>query len=205
MQVSIYYFSVEGISSSVFESQVYAYVANLRANNIPANLIIGQRYKARISLKKLLRLRRESNTHFVFLPQQLNYAKQAKRLAKRLPNNDLVILHCRNIEATYSGWLVQQQKENIRVLYDVRGYGEDEMKYFGSKKEVAKFEKINNDLFHAPIFYNFVSERLRTLYEEKYQVVIENHSICVSAYNDTIFKPNLTTDKASTEKPKVVF
>src|SRR5699024_6254812 len=181
-------------SSSVFESQVYAYVANLRANNIPANLIIGQRYKARISLKKLLKLRRESNTHFVFLPQQLNYAKQAKRLAKRLPNNDLVILHCRNIEAAYIGWLVQQQKENIRVLYDVRSYIEDEKKYFGDFKGSAFFEKINKELFHAPIFFNFVSDRLHKLYEEKYQVTIENYSVCVSAYNDFIFKPNLKND-----------
>lgn len=205
MQVPIYYFTVEGISSSVFESQVYAYVATLRAKNIPVNLIIGQRYKARVNLKKLIGLRGEANTQFMFLPQQLNYAKQARRLAKRLPSNDLSILHCRSIEAAYIGWLVQQKKENIRVLYDVRGYTEDEQKYFGDHKGIALFEKINKELFSAPIFFNFVSERLHTLYEEKYQMKITNYSICVSAYNDTIFKPNLAKDRNPTEKPKVVF
>jgi len=205
MQVPIYYFTVEGISSSVFESQVYAYIATLRANNIPANLIIGQRYKARISLKKLLRLRREANTHFMYLPQKLNYAKQAKRLIKRLPDKNLAVLHCRNIEAAYIGWLVQQQKRNIRVLYDVRGYTENEKKYFGDLKGIAVFEKINKELFQAPIFFNFVSERLHTLYEKKYQVEIENYSICVSAYNDTIFQPNLTNDIESKEGTKIVF
>jgi len=205
MQVPIYYFTVEGISSSVFESQVYAYVTSLRANNIPVNLIIGQRYKARISLKKLLRLRGESNTQVMFLPQQLNYAKQAKRLAKQLPEKNLAVLHCRNIEAAYIGWLVQQQKENIRVLYDVRGYTEDENKYFGDQKGITKSERINEELFHAPIFFNFVSERLHTLYENKYQVEIVNYSICASAYNDTIFKPNLTKDIDASEKLKVVF
>jgi len=205
MQVPIYYFTVEGISSSVFESQVYAYVNTLRANNILVNLIIGQRYKARVNLKKLISLKREAYTHFMLLPQKLNYVKQAERLVKKLPDKDLAILHCRNIEAAYIGWLVQQQKENIRVLYDVRSYIEDEKKYFGDFKGSAFFEKINKELFHAPIFFNFVSDRLHKLYEEKYQVTIENYSVCVSAYNDFIFKPNLKNDVNPLEKIKVVF
>lgn len=205
MQVPIYYFTVEGISSSVFESQVYAYVSSLRINNIPVKLIIGQRYKARASLKKLSKLRREPNTEFLFLPQKLNYAKQAKRLAKRLPDKKLAILHCRNIEAAYIGWLVQQQKSNIRVLYDVRGYVEDEMRYFEDSKGEKQYAEMNKELFHAPIFFNFVSERLHKVYEEKYQTEIKNHSICVSAYNDTIFKPYLTQEIDIAEKPKLVF
>lgn len=205
MQVPIYYFTVEGISSSVFESQVYAYVSSLRKNNIPVKLIIGQRYKARASIKKLSRLRRERNTQFLFLPQKLNYAKQAKRLARRLPNNEVTILHCRNIEAAYIGWLVQQQKQNIRVLYDVRGYVEDEMRYFEDSKGAKQYVEMNKELFHAPIFFNFVSERLREVYEEEYQTEIKNYSICVSAYNDTIFKPYLTEEIDLEEKPKLVF
>lgn len=205
MQASIYYFTVEGISSSVFESQVYAYVSSLRENNIPVKLIIGQRYKARVSIKKLFKLRQEANTQFMFLPQQLNYTRQAKRLAKRLPDKKMAILHCRNIEAAYIGWLVQQQKQNIRVLYDVRGYVEDEMRYFNDLKELKKYKEINKELFHAPIFFNFVSERLRKVYEEEYQTEIKNYSICVSAYNDTIFKPYLPENLDSTEKPKLVF
>lgn len=205
MQVPIYYFTVEGISSSVFESQVYAYVFSLRKNKIPVKLIIGQRYKARASLKKLSRLRREANTQFLFLPQKLNYAKQAKRLARRLPDKEKTILHCRNIEAAYIGWLVQLQKPNIRVLYDVRGYVEDEMRYFKNSKGIKQYAGMNKELFHAPIFFNFVSERLRKVYEEEYQTEIKNYSICVSAYNDTIFKPYLTEDIDFTEKPKLVF
>src|SRR5690625_4314915 len=91
------------------------------------------------------------------------------------------------------------------VLHDVRGYTEDENKYFGDQKGITKSERINEELFHAPIFFNFVSERLHTLYENKYQVEIVNYSICASAYNDTIFKPNLTKDIDASEKLKVVF
>lgn len=205
MQVPIYYFTVEGISSSVFESQVYAYTSALRANNIPVNLIIGQRYKARVSINKLLRLSREKHTQFIFLPQQLNFVKQAQRLAKRLPDDEETILHCRNIEAAYIGWLVQQQNPNIKVLYDVRGYVEDEMRYFGDSKGAEQYEEMNKVLFHAPIYFNFVSERLHKLYEEKYQVTIKNYSICVSAYNDSIFKPYITETIDFIEKPKLVF
>lgn len=205
MQVPIYYFTVEGISSSVFESQVYAYVNTLRANNILVNLIIGQRYKARVNIKKLISLRREANTQIMLLPQKLNYVKQAERLVKRLPNKDLAVLHCRSIEAAYIGWLVQQQKENIRVLYDVRGYIENEKSYFGDFKGSKLFKKINKELFHAPIFFNFISESLYKLYQKKYQVTLKNYSVCVSAYNDTIFKPNLNNDIDSVEKTKVVF
>lgn len=205
MQVPIFYFTVEGISSSVFESQVYAYVSSLRKNNIPVKLIIGQRYKARASIKKLSRLSREANTQFLFLPQNLNYSKQAKRLAKRLPDKQPAILHCRNIEAAYIGWLIQQQKPNIRVLYDVRGYVEDEMRYFDDLKGAKHYAEVNKELFHAPIFFNFVSERLRKVYEEEYQIEIKNYSTCVSAYNDTIFKPYLTEEINLAEKPKLVF
>lgn len=206
MQTSIYYFTVEGISSSVFESQVYAYVSALRENNIPVQLIIGQRYKARVNIKKLFRLSREKHTQFMFLPQHLDFNKQAKRLAKRLPDKVKVILHCRNIEAAYIGLLVQQQKKNIQVLYDVRGYVEDEKRYFEDSKGVEQYEKVNKKLFHAPIYFNFVSNKLREVYESKYQVSIKNYSVCVSAYNDTIFTPYSTTKAVDIlKKPKVVF
>lgn len=205
MQIPIYYFTVEGISSSVFESQVYAYISTLRSQGIPAKLIIGQRYKARASIKKLFQLSREDNTQFMFLPQQLDYAKKANRLANRLPNNRKIILHCRNIEAAYIGLLARQKNKNIKLLYDVRGYVEDELRYFKDFNRLEKFEKMHKALFKEPLYYNFVSDKLREVYEDNYHVKFKNYSICVSAYNDKIFKFNPSYTIKSSSKPKVVF
>lgn len=205
MSASIYYFTVEGISSSVFESQVNAYVSALRGKGIPVQLIIGQRLKARVSLKKFFNLRFQKHTEFVFLPQNIDFQKAAKRLLKRLPKTQKTVLHCRNIEAAYIGWLVQQQRPNIRVLYDVRGYVEDEMRYFGNPKAAELYSTLNKELFNAPIAFNFVSQRLFDLYTERYQVQIKDYIICVSAYNDLLFKPSFKELSITKAKPKLIF
>src|SRR5699024_349995 len=184
----------------------YAYISALRAQGVPAKLIIGQRYKARVSIKKLYRLSREDNTQFMLLPQQLDFEKEAKRLLNRLPEKRKVILHCRNIEAAYIGWLVHKENPNIKVLYDVRGYVEDEMRFFGDPTGEEKYKKLNKQLFNAPIYFNFVSHKLREVYEEKYQVKFKNYTICVSAYNDQVFKLNHNSiDYKIQHKHKVVF
>lgn len=203
MQAPIYYFTVEGISSSVFESQVYAYVSRLRFEKIPTNLIIGQRYKARVSFKKLFRLSREKNTKFLLLPLELNYNKTANKLLRTIPENKKTILHCRNIEAAYIGLLAQKKNKNIQLIYDVRGYVEEEASYFNDLKKADIYKRLHQELFEAPIYFNFVSEKLKQAYEDKYRIDFKNYTICVSAYNDQIF--NFSCNENIHSIPKVVF
>lgn len=203
MQVPVYYFTVEGISSSVFDSQVYAYVSRLRLEKISTNLIIGQRYKARVNLKKLFRLLQEKDTKFLLLPLELNYNKTANKLLRTIPKNKKSILHCRNIEAAYIGLLAQKKNKNIQLIYDVRGYVEEEARYFKDLKRLELYKRFHQELFEAPIYFNFVSKRLKQVYEDKYRVIFKNYTICVSAYNDQIF--NYTSSENINSIPKVVF
>lgn len=188
MNRTIVYFTVEGISSSVFESQVYAYISRLRAKESKVNLIVGQRYKARIKFSRLWSLIKEKDTKVLALPVRLNYKNTAKRLLRVLPSNTNVILHCRNPEAAYIGYLAQQKLPNLRVLYDVRGWIEEELKFFNNTYELERIKNLHKELFSAPIYFNFVSTNLKEAYEQLYDQQFHNYSICVSAYNDEVFK-----------------
>lgn len=188
MSRTIVYFTVEGISSSVFESQVYAYISRLRATEAKVSLIVGQRYKARIKLRRLWSLIKEKDTKILALPVHLNYEKTANRLIKILPTNTNLILHCRNPEAAYIGYLAKKHCPNIQVLYDVRGWIEEELKYFNDTQELERIHMIHKELFSAPIYYNFVSTNLKEAYEQLYNQKFSNYSICVSAYNDEFFR-----------------
>lgn len=203
----IYYLTVEGISSSVFESQVYSLKKEFsKKENIDFNLFIGQLIKSRISIKFFFNLLMDKRVQFFFLNKDFNHLKTAHKIAKKIDTTD-AILHCRNIEAAYIGLLIKQKIiPNIKVIYDVRGYVEGEMLFFKRNSKYEVFRKINDALFSAEssIYYNFVSKDLYDLYNKKYNIPKNKVIFCNSGYNDAIFKfSTLKTDTSN--KIKIIY
>lgn len=188
--MKVFYLTLEGISSTVFESQVLAYTQKLQQQDVAVKLIIGQKLKARISLRKFFELLQDVSVRFLFLWPSFQYKNIAKGVSKRIGNEQELILHCRNIEAAYVGLLVKQSNTNkkIEVLYDVRGYVEGEAAYFNNEQKNQTYKKLNNILFKSEIYYNFVSEALYRLYAKEYTIPEGNVIFCNSAYDDAVFK-----------------
>jgi len=187
--IKVYYLTVEGISSSVFESQVYSLKKEFdKDDKIDFNLIIGQIVKSRISIKKFLKLFFEKKVSFLMLKNIINYKKISKKLSL-LIKDDYSILHCRNIDAAYVGLLVKNfYKPNIKIIYDVRGYVEGETLFFKKKEQHDRFVKLNNILFSSDIYFSFISKELYELYKKQHKIPNEKIIVCNSAYNDMIFK-----------------
>lgn len=205
--MKIYYITLEGISSSVFESQVYALKRAYQRKGLSTTLIIGQKLKAKVSIKKAINLLRDKTNQFILLPQQINYEATANRIAKIIKDDDFIGLHCRNTEAAYVGLLVKQKLKslNIQVVYDVRGYTEGEALYYKDEQKKTKLEQVHKTLFNSDIYFNFVSKELYDLYNKMYAVPTAKTVICNSAYNDNIFKLQKQSNFRPNDKVKVLF
>ncbi len=186
--MNLYYLTVEGITSTVFESQVLGLANGLEKKGFPVNLLIGQKYKSRIPLFKLILLLIKKRVSFIFHGSNLNHDNIANKVLIRLPKNSPLILHCRNVEAAYVGLLVKKKaKQPIQIIYDVRGYVEQEKAFFNEPEREQLFKLLNNQLFKADIYYSFVSNELYQLYNEKYNIPLSKVIFCNSGYNDAVF------------------
>ena len=207
--MKIYYLTLEGISSTVFESQVRSLIKNINKSGKKIELIIGQKMFARISFGKFLSLFFSKHIKFIFIHKQVDYNKLADIFIKRNKVSSPIILHCRNIEAAYVGLLIKQKllesNTSVNLIYDVRGFVEGEKVFFNENKIAKAFESLNDRLFTSDIYFNFVSEELYTLYNKKYRIPLEKTIFCNSAYDDTIFRVPNTELNQQNEKVKVLF
>lgn len=203
--MKVYYLTLEGISSTVFESQVWAFKNRLEQQSIQVKLIIGQKLKAKIGVKKFLSLIKSPTVKFISLPDKISHFKTAKKVAHLLKNESNIILHCRNIEAAYVGLLVKQELSNktVQVLYDVRGFVEGEADFFNKPIKENMYEKLHGKLFKSDIYFNFVSKELFELYNQKYSVSLDKSIFCNSAYDDAVFQ-FVPKDKENQNTPSKV-
>ncbi len=203
----IYYLTVEGISSSVFESQVHSLKKEFsKDKNLDFNLFIGQLIKSRIPIKKFFNLFFDKKVRFFFLNKGFDYVKSAKKIAKKIYSND-AILHCRNIEAAYIGLIIKQKiLPNINIIYDVRGYVEGEMLFFKRETKFKIFKELNDALFSVDngIYYNFVSKDLYDLYNKKYNIPKDRVIFCNSGFNDAVFK-FISSESDTSKETKIIY
>lgn len=205
--MKVYYLTLEGISSTVFESQVWGFKKRLEQQNIQVKLIIGQKLKARVKLKKLLSLIKNPEVKFILLPETVNHLKTAQKTALLFKNETNIILHCRNTEAAYVGILVKEllPDKTVQVLYDVRGYVEGEADFFNKPIKKKLYEKLNDKLFKSDIYFNFVSKELFDIYNQKYSVPLDKSIFCNSAYDDVIFQFISKEKEAQNTPPRVLY
>lgn len=190
--MKIFYLTTEGISSTVFESQVFALKKRLELNGLHPTLVVGQKLKARISIRKLWSLFNDKSNKIIFINEKIHHQAIANKIAKFIESHNEVILHCRNMDAAYIGFLIKKQLKykNIQVLYDVRGYLEGEAEYFNDQHLKTNIQEIHKILFGADIYYNFVSRELFDLYSNDFFINKGRVIFCNSAYDDQAFDLN---------------
>jgi hypothetical protein len=204
--MNLYYLTLEGISSTVFESQVLGLKKRLDNSNINMTLVIGQKFKSRIAPIKFLSLWVQKSVSFIFLGSIIDHKKIAVRLERKIKCDSLII-HCRNIEAAYVGLLVKDiSQKNIKVIYDVRGYVEGEKIFFNEPNRERLFRELNNRLFNSDIYFSFVSKELFNIYRSTYKINENNVIFCNSAYDDSIFSlPDHNHSANTNELVKILF
>lgn len=204
--MNLYYLTVEGITSTVFESQVRGLLNNLEERGWEVNLLIGQKYRSRIPIFKLLSLLSKKRVKFIFYKSKINHEINAKIILDKLPKSSPTILHCRNVEAAYVGLLIKEKaKQPIQIIYDVRGFVEQEKAYFNEPQREKLFRSFNNKLFKADIYYSFVSTELYEVYNEKYKIPYKKVIFCNSGYNDSIFTTPQKSDYDGNTLIKILF
>ena len=205
--MKIIYITTEGISSTVFESQVLALKRRLELKGIKPTLIIGQKIKARISPAKLFRLNNDKSNHIIFIRDFINHHKVAKKIYGHIMTHEDIVIHCRNIDAAYIGYILKQKFENknIQVLYDVRGYLEGEALYFKDEDSKKRIEELNKMLYSSDIYFNFVSEELYNLYNNKHSINPKRVLFCNSAYDDKVFKLSESQTVTHSEIVKILY
>jgi len=204
--MKVFYLTVEGISSTVFDSQVYSLTESFATKGIDMSLIIGQKLKARVSITKFIKLVLKNNISFLFFKTKIDYKKTSSKILKMLPKNQPVILHCRNIEAAYIGLLIKNTfPEKLEIIYDVRGYVEGEKIFFNDQKKATIFLELNKKLFSSISFYSFVSSQLYDVYNNIYDLSSKNVIFCNSAYDDKIFNIDTSINNKPNNLIKVLF
>lgn len=204
--MKLYYLTIEGITSTVFNSQVNGLITNLNKKGWQIKLLIGQKYRSRISIPKLLSLLSKKHINFILIGTTINHKNVAEKVIKKLDKSKSVILHCRNVEAAYIGLLVKRKLNiSVQVIYDVRGYVEQEKAFFKEPDREQLFKAFNRELFKSEIYFSFVSKELYALYNSKYNIPLDRVIFCNSGYNDSVFTPPIESKLEIKPLVKILF
>ena len=186
----------EGISSTVFVSQVYSLFKELKSNRINITLVIYQPIKANYKLINLLSLLFDKNIKFIFFSKR-NYSVLEKKITKQI-KSDKCIIHARGPIAAHVGYNLCEKFENVSLIYDVRGLVEDDIGLFHSAinskanndEKIEHIKSINNVLFNnsQKVYFNFVCEELYLEYRRRFNFNNLNYIICPSVANHNVFK-----------------
>lgn len=179
--MKILYLSTEGVTSSVYLSQVYSVVTSLTKRGIPISLLVFQSIRVRWSIKLIRRLFAPGIYFFPSAAFRINLVM----LALVIRFKRITIIHCRNPLAAFMALKVRDSYfPELKIIYDVRGYPEGE-----HEDRRHEFAMMNQALFtDEQIRYSFVSRRLVDVYEKEYSVNLDGrYAINPSAYDDDVY------------------
>ncbi|WP_303925484.1 hypothetical protein [Draconibacterium sediminis] len=183
--MKILYITTEGISSTVFYSQVYSLCKNIKSTGINIKILNFQKVPFNIASKQTRHLFEKSLIKTIFY-KEFNTGL-AKKIEKYIDIENC-ILHCRNPHAALLGLKVRSKYPKVNVIYDVRGISELEHIFHGNRQRAEEYGNINRKIFNTQnIFYSFISNGLKQYYERKYNVKLNKSVICPSVYNDKDF------------------
>lgn len=205
---NVIYLTVEGLSSSVFESQVYALYKKMQNSFVNFDLQIIQKIPAKVRLKNLFKMYCEKNIYIDYYVGNIHYVFLKNLLIKRIRKNEgKVIIHCRGPESAYIGYLIKKEIDICKVIYDVRGAMESELLFADKKKKSDEVKRINEKLFNVDLNYSFVSKKLIDYYKGLYGFVEDGPIICNSGYDESIFCLNDSIENIKNDKDviKIVY
>lgn len=206
MKPKIIYITTEGITSSVYKSQVISLIKTFAKKNYEAVVIVKQSLKVNWTIffqnlydgnkKIFLNIFGDNNTN-----QRIkNYVNI------KFKNHKLVII-CRNPEAIKLGLLIKENNSNVNLIYDVRGAVEKEQEFHNNHKKAEYFRKINQKVFcRGDIYFNFISKELKEHYENAYKISFSNnYLICPSAVDLDEFHPFKKRRLAESGRPRILY
>jgi hypothetical protein len=178
----ILFITTEGITSSVYKSQVKGFCEQLAQKGYIVHILILQNlYSNWLSCNHIERNMHCNVYYFPYLGEVIRNLSE-KFLVKKavdlsyFSENTTVI--CRNPEATLLGEKIKKINKKVTLIYDVRGASEEEHLYVGSPVRAEYFEHLNRRAFEGDLFYyNFISVELLRYYEKKYNVCLDDKSI----------------------------
>jgi glycosyltransferase involved in cell wall biosynthesis len=192
----ITYFTAEGVTSTVFESQVRSLINRLRSIGIPVKSVILQPFKPLLRPANFINfikeiLKRESIIYlkpdFKNVSQAVSFAQsRGKRLLQHLGSTPL-IFHCRGPEAALLGSeIARLRASKTPVLFDVRGLAVDEYK----NKDIDRatyFTNLENKISREVDGFSFVSHQLKEIFQNRYDIDTKPFGINIASYNENIF------------------
>lgn len=193
MKKNIFYLTTEGITSTVFKSQVFELLNSKISIDYKTTLVLCQpinvRWTKRV-LKELIDLYKNDCLKVIVIPYwgfknkfsliNLKLFTKIRFIFKKL-SKDEIILHCRAQEATEVAISLQQFGVNLKIVADVRGAISEELKETNPKRAIY-FNELDNSIFIKNIDkinrFNFVSKELYKYYfkmnnsiEEKVDII----------------------------------
>lgn len=179
MVKKITYLSLEGITSTVFNSQVYELLDSKISEKNDVTLVLLQPLNARLNrhnLNRLIKLKRNKKFKVSIIPY-IGFKNKFSffnaliftfifKINYLFEKNERIV-HCRGQEATYLAISLKKVFRNIKILSDIRGVPSDEFKGINNKRS-RYFEEIDEKIFKYNInnvsWFNFVSKVLERYY-----------------------------------------
>ncbi len=171
MTMKIYYITYDGLTNSVFESQVLELLRFLKSNvGIPTLITFENPLKAREIKQKKELIASYFNGQLIILPKLPFLGKEflkpaifaLKKVISQNPSKERgIIMHCRGQLGSYLGLMAKKAlfRPDLKVLADVRGLASDELLF---SDQNAKLK----DIVLLPIRYRAIGDIERLIYSQ---------------------------------------
>ena len=194
----IYYLTMEGITSTVFNSQVLELLNSELSIENNLTLLLMQPINVRWNNKRLkqLQILKKVNKFNVKIIPYIGFKGEiSKKIAFSLLNiyinkfsrNVKKIIHCRGQEATTIAKMLKEKNENISIIADIRGVPYEELKEVNINR-AKYFLELDKYIFNDKSidYINYVSNQLRQYYHNRYNFKTTRETVipCFASFNE---------------------
>ncbi|WP_415283062.1 hypothetical protein [Clostridium perfringens] len=200
MREKLIYITLEGINSTVFNSQVYELLDSEISEKYNVELLCLQPINIRWNkdvLKKIALLKKNRKFKITLIPYigfknmfSYNIAKYILNIFLKVKynNSEKKIIHCRAQEASLIISEFDENKYNFKLISDIRGAQYEELKDTNLSRAIH-FKKIEDRIFNKKnLSFNFVSNKLFEHYNLKYNIT-NNYNI-IPCFGSFIYNNN---------------
>lgn len=196
----IYYLTMEGITSTVFKSQVYELLNSELSVENDLTLLLMQPINIRWNkeiIKKLKSIKKSQKFTTKIIPYIGFKGNVSKNLAFFLLNiyingifkNINKVIHCRGQEAVVIAKMLKKKNENIRIIADIRGVPYEELKEVNIGR-AKYFYELDNCIFTDKTInhINYISNELKKYYHERYNIKMINETVipCFTSFGENL-------------------
>lgn len=196
----IYYLTMEGITSTVFKSQVYELLNSELSVENDLTLLLMQPINIRWNkeiIKQLKDIKKSQKFTTKIIPYIGFKGSVSKNLAFFLLNiyingilkNANKVIHCRGQEAVAVAKMLKKKNENISIIADIRGVPYEELKEINIGR-AKYFYELDNFIFTDKTInhINYISNELKKYYHERYNIEMINETVipCFTSFEKNL-------------------